>query len=265
MPISLTNLLSKYIPENNQLERIWILAKTDFKLRYYETTLGLIWAFLHPLIRMIIYWVIFSYILNQNIPNYGMYIFSGLIVWMYFQEATRKGLMILRSKRYLYENIKMNLYDGFTSSILSTVIGLAFNIFVFIAISPFFNISYSFHILWMFPLMLNLAVLVFAISLILVILNSFLKDISQVWDVFLLGMFWINPIFYAKALIFETFPSLMYINPIAGIIVNLRDALMYAKAPDMTMMAFDWLYALVLLVIGMLIFNRYFHKAMEKL
>ncbi|MDP3462001.1 MAG: ABC transporter permease [Bacteroidales bacterium] len=265
MSRSITHYLTKHLPENNQWERIWILAKTDFKLRYYETTLGLIWAFLHPIIRMVIYWVVFSYILNQNIPNYGMYIFSGLIVWTYFQEATRKGLMILRNKRYLYENIRMNPYDGFTSSVLSTVINLAFNVLVFVALSPVFDIAFSFQVLWIFPILLNLVVLVYAISLILAVLNSFLKDISQVWDVFLLGMFWINPIFYAKTLIFESFPALMYINPIAGIIVNLRDALMYAQAPDMSLFWFDWVYAFALLGIGMWVFNSFFHKAMEKL
>lgn len=56
MQQSITYYLTKFLPENNQWERIWILAKTDFKLRYYETTLGLIWAFLHPIIRMVIYW-----------------------------------------------------------------------------------------------------------------------------------------------------------------------------------------------------------------
>lgn len=265
MQQSITYYLSRLLPENNQWERIWILAKTDFKLRYYETTLGLIWAFLHPIIRMVIYWGVFSYILNPDIPNYGMYIFSGLIVWTYFQEATRKGLMILRNKRYLYENIRMNPYDGFTSSVLSTVINLAFNVGVFMVLSPFFDIAFSFNMLWSIPILLNLAVLVYAISLILVILNSFLKDISQVWDVFLLGMFWINPIFYAKALIFETFPALMFLNPIAGIIVNLRDALMYGLMPDMTLFWFDWAYALALFGVGAWVFNTFFHKAMEKL
>ena len=84
--------IAERIPENNQYERIWILAKTDFKLKYYDTFLGMIWAIASPLFRILIYYFVFTFIFTNKIPNYGLHIFSGLLVWMFFQEATKKGL-----------------------------------------------------------------------------------------------------------------------------------------------------------------------------
>ena len=121
------------IPENNRLERIWLLAKTDFKVQYSSSALGIIWAFVYPLIRILIYYVVFSYVFAKEIPNYGFYIFSGIMIWMYFQEATKGGLKVIRSKRYLLENIRFNKLDVYYASILTNLIGFFVNISVFIA------------------------------------------------------------------------------------------------------------------------------------
>jgi ABC-type polysaccharide/polyol phosphate export permease len=59
-------------------------------------------------------------------------------------------------------------------------------------------------------------------------------------------------------------PGLLYLNPIAGIIINSRDVIMYGKEPDWFVAAYDFMYAGVVLVVGLVIFKKYFHKAIEK-
>ena len=119
------------LPENNQFERIWILAKTDFKIRYYGTFLGLVWALINPLFRLSVYYIVFSLVIEHNIPNYGLHIFSGLVIWMFFLEGTKKGLNMIKSKRYLLENVDFNKLDIYISAVLSSLMGLLFNIFVY--------------------------------------------------------------------------------------------------------------------------------------
>ena len=130
---------------------------------------------------------------------------------------------------------------------------MAFGIF------PGWNILY-------FPLLLfNLILLVYAISLILSTIHIFLRDIRQVWDMVLVAMFWLNPIFYAKtALVFDKYPALLYINPLAGIIINTRNALLLNQAPDWGVLIFDIAYAMVFLMIGLFVFRFFFNKAAEK-
>ncbi len=262
---NLGRYITKRLPENNQYERIWILAKTDFKLKYYDTFLGMIWAIASPLFRILIYYFVFTFIFTNKIPNYGLHIFSGLLVWMFFQEATKKGLTILKSKRYLIENIKFNKLDLFVSSLLSSLMALIVNLIVYFIVTMFFKIPITWNLLFIPLIILNICILVFAVNLILSTINIFFRDMSQIWDMILLAMFWINPIFYAKSVIFEYFPILMYINPLAGIIVNIREGLMYGNPPDWNLLLYDYAYALVLLSLGLLIFYRYFHKAAEKL
>jgi len=265
MAQGLASHIYRFLPENNRIERIWLLAKTDFKIRYSASALGLIWAFVYPLIRILIYYTVFSYIFSKEIPNYGFYIFSGIILWMYFQEATKKGLGIIKSKRYLLENIKFNRLDLFYSAIITSLIGFIVNITVLIAIMIIAGLYPSWRLIYYPIFVLNLMMLSLGIGLILSTLNVYLKDVTQIWDLVLLLMFWINPIFFAKQRIFNMFPALLYANPLAGIIINSRDVLMYGKEPDWFLAGYNFMYAGLILAVGVWSFNKFFHKAIEKL
>ncbi len=254
-----------FLPENNRFERIWLLAKTDFKSRYNDSALGLIWAFVYPLIRILIYYIVFSFFFSKQIPNYGFYIFSGIILWMYFQEATKKGMGVIKSKRYLLENIRFNKLDLFYSGVLTGLIGFAVNLGVLIAFMIVMGLYPSWQLIYYPIFVLNLIILSLGVGLILSTLNVYLKDITQLWDLVLLLMFWINPIFFAKQRIFEMFPALLYANPLAGIIINSRDVLMYGNEPDWFLAGYNYFYALVILAIGLWSFKKFFHKAIEKL
>ncbi|HAS36509.1 MAG TPA: ABC transporter permease, partial [Flavobacteriales bacterium] len=66
-------------------ERVWLLAKMDFLQRYYGSSLGLLWAFLNPLARLLVYYFVFSYLIFKNQdPDFILYLFMGIIVWGFF-------------------------------------------------------------------------------------------------------------------------------------------------------------------------------------
>jgi len=260
----LSKTIGGILPQNNQYERIWLLAKTDFKLRYNASALGLIWAFVYPLIRILIYYIVFSFVFSKDIPHYGFYIFSGIIIWMYFQEATKRGLMVIRQKRYLLENIRFNKLDVYYASVLTSMIGFLVNLAVFMAMMLVMQMPFSWKVLYYPIFIINLLILSLGVSLILSTLNVYLKDITQIWELILLLMFWINPIFFAKQKIFNMFPALLYLNPLAGIIINSRDVLMYGKVPDWVLVGYNDVYAVAILAFGIWFFKNFFHKAIEK-
>ena len=64
--------------QSNKVERIYLLAKIEFKLRYYENKLGLLWAVLKPLMELGIYYVVFKTIMKQDVPAFASFLFMGL-------------------------------------------------------------------------------------------------------------------------------------------------------------------------------------------
>lgn len=261
-------LFGDWSNRSNKLERLWLLAKIEFKMRYYENRLGLLWALLKPVLDICIYYIAFKVILNQNIPAFASYLFTGLICWNFFLESTSGTVQILQTKKYLYEYSNMNKLEIYISTLMSNSIGFFFNFVMFVV---FYNlvekdsVGLSFYNLWIVPLFINLFVLSLAFSLLLSTIYTVAKDITQVWQVFTAFLFFLSPIFYKLSTFKEALPFFDYLNPIAGIIINVRRVMMERKGPDMGLLGFDLLYSVVFLIIGLLLLNKLGAKAAEKL
>ena len=114
------------LPENNRFERIWKLAQIDFKKRYFNTKLGLLWAFINPIFRLFVYLFVFSWLGRMRREGFGFYIFSALIIWMAFSESSSKAIKLIKSKKYLIQNIQFNILDLYVSSNIAVFYGLVF-------------------------------------------------------------------------------------------------------------------------------------------
>ena len=258
--------LVTYLPENNRIERIWLLAKFDFLKRYYGSALGTLWALIYPLTRLFIYYFIFTVIFSHRIPNFALFLFLGLIVWGFFVEASKNSIMLFKKKRYILENIPINKLDIFYASTCSAIFSLIFNFIVYFIVSLFFSISYSFGDLLFLVLLLNLFIFSLAVSLLLSMLYLQFRDIQHLYDLVILVLFWLSGI------LFEIKPEmgwyaelLYYLTPMMGIIANARSVLIYDEGMDWNLFMYDYAYSILLLVFALALFRRYAKRALEYL
>jgi ABC-2 type transport system permease protein len=264
----LLRIVNDWFLRSNKWERLWLLAKIEFKLRYYENKLGLFWALLKPILDICIYYIVFQIILRQDIPAFASWLFIGLILWNFFVESTSGTIQILNTKKYLYEYSNMNKLEIYTSTLLSNSIGFFFNLVMFLIFYNFLepqSLGPSVYNLWIIPLFINLYVLSLAISLILSNCYIIAKDISQLWQVFVSFLFFLSPIIYRLSTFKEALPNFEYGNPVAGLIINARRVMMQGLPPDTELLLFDFGYAFFLLLVGLLMLNKLGSKAAEKL
>lgn len=253
---------------SNKLERIWLLAKIEFKLRYYENKLGLFWALLKPIMDILIYYVVFKIIMKSKVPAFASFLFIGLILWNFFVESTLGTIQILRVKKYLYDYSNMNKMEIYISTLLSNAIGFFFNFTMFLLYYQFIekeSIGVSWYSWWIVPIFLTLFLLSLGVSLILSNLYIIAKDISQVWQVLTTCLFFLSPILYNLQTFRDALPFFDYLNPISGIVINARRVLMEQQAPDIEMFCWDLSYSVFLLLIGMITLKKLGSKASEKL
>jgi ABC-type polysaccharide/polyol phosphate export permease len=264
----ISNIVKDWIQRTNKLERLWLLAKIEFKLRYYENKLGLLWALIKPLMDIAIYFTVFQIILKQDVPAFASYLFIGLILWNFFVESTSGTVQILHVKKYLYEYSNMNKLEIYLSTIISNSIGFFFNFLMFLifyCLLEKHSNGPSFQNFWIIPLFINLFLLSLGVSLILSNLYIVAKDIHQIWTVFVSLLLFLSPVFYKLDVFKKSLPAFDFGNPIAGIIINARRVMMEHKPPDLTLLSFDFLYAVILLILGLSLLNRLGSKAAEKL
>ena len=262
------SILTDWFRRSNKMERIWLLAKIEFKLRYYENKLGLFWALIKPVMDMCIYYVAFNVILTSDVPAFASYLFIGLIMWNFFVESTVGTIQILNTKKYLYEYSNMNKFEIYISTLFANSIGFFFNFIMFFLFYNFFqgkSIGPNLYNFWIIPLFINLFILSLGVSLILSTIYIIAKDITQIWMVFTSFLFFLSPVFYKLETFNQKLPNFEYGNPIAGIIINARRVLMEGKRPAFELMGFDFGYAVFLLLIGIIFLNKLGARAAEKL
>lgn len=262
---TISNKIQSWFYDSNRVERIWMMAKIEFKLRYYENKLGLAWALIKPVSQIFMYYVVFQVLMAQRVENYVIYLFAGLMLWMFFTEITSGTIKILKTKKYLYEYTNMSKVEIYLASMISSTIGLCFNLMIFLGGAVISGIYPSYHYLYFVVIYINLFILSLGVAFILSNLFLLFKDVTQIWGIIVGFGFFLSPILYRGDLFSAKLPALDYLNPIAGVINNARNILMYAKPPDWQMIAYDLMYALLILLVGIYFLNKYSARASEYL
>lgn len=253
------------LPENNRLERVWKIAQVDFKKRYYNDKFGLLWALVNPLSQIAIYFFVFTRIFNRGGENYELYLFCGLVIWIAFQQATNTGMALLRVKRYLIENIQFDWIDLYYSHMISTSIGLLFNLGAYFLILTLKGASLGAY-WYMFPVILLTWFLVsMAITILLGLLRPIFDDVVHIWGIATMLGFWSSGIFYPGEFFFENYTWFLYANPFVGIILNTRGCLLEGNSFYYDLCLFNLGYCFILLLLAIFIFRRMAHKVIEKI
>ncbi len=260
---SLIRPFAEQIPENNRLELIWKLALVDFKRRYYNTRLGLVWALINPLFQLGIYLFVFTWLGNLRSENFGFYIFSAIILWMSFSECTNQSLILLRSKAYLIQNVKVHIPDLFLSKTLSVFMGLSFNLLAYISASLIGGIPVFWEIIWIPLLLINHFVICYGASMILATIGIYAKDVGHLWVMLVMLGFWTIPAIFPLESFTGKLEILLYVNPVAGIIINTRNALLYGNSMDYSFLIHCLLYGGFLLFLGQFLIRRNWQMAIE--
>lgn len=265
----MVNRLAKYLPESNRFERIWKLAQVDFKRRYYNDRFGILWAFINPVLRVLIYFVVFTYIIPRVRAdvegNFALFLFSALIFWIAFVEMIRRGMSVLKRNIYLMTNIQVNKVDLFISHGISSLLGFGFNLVAYIVIALSLGVSFSANAVWIIVIILNLYLLGLGMSMILAYIYIHFTDIFHVIDIFILLGFWTSGIFFPAKIILNIFPPLYYINPFLGMFENVRSLILYNHEINYPILVVNLTTGLVVYIIGIALIQKYGHLQIEKI
>ena len=267
--MKIPHALATKIPENNRLERIWKLAQVDFKKRYYNDRLGLVWALLNPLFRVSVYYLAFNYLLGRSrigVDNFALFLFSALIFWMALVAMIRKGMKVYIQKKYLIENIRVNVVDLYISHGVASGLGLMFNLFAYFIAAAAFGATISIHAIWVIPILLaTLLLAATGISMVLTIVYINFRDINHLLDMVILLGFWTSGVIIPLDKIVEKYPIIEYLNPMIPFFYNVRAVLVYGTTPNFTALIISLIISMLIFALASILINIFAPKLYENI
>lgn len=240
---------------------IWQLAKNDCKARYAASGLGIVWAFLQPLLNVLVLWYVFQVGFKsmpvEGIPFIVWYI-PAFLSWNFFQEAVSQSTNSLIEYSYLLKKVNFDATIIPLIKILSaSIIHFGFIIFILIV-----NIIYGRTISVYFAQMLYYFLCAFALSAslgwLLSALAVFVKDIANVVSVILQIGFWATPLFWDPSNMDIRVQALLKWNPMYYVCVGYRESVIsdicFWEHPVLT--ARFWILVVVIFICGTYIFKK---------
>ncbi len=245
------------------------LVITDFKLRYQGSILGYIWSLLKPLMMFGVLFVVFTYIIptGKDVPHFPAYLLLGIVVWIFFVEATNMGLGSIVGRGDLIRNVSISKISIVIASVLSACVNFFLNFLVVIVFMLFNGAEVNWvQLPFVILLFLELLLLVFGLALILSALYVKYRDFSPIWEIVLQAMFYATPIIYPLTLAYDASPKIAQIlslNPLAQIMQDLREILItpitlntHEVLPVIFSYVLPAAVITIIVILGWLYFNR---------
>ena len=163
------------------------LVKTDFKLRYQGSFLGILWSVLKPLLLFLVMYLVFVKFLKftDGTKTYPIVLLLGIALWGFFTEATSVGMNAIVSRGDLLRKINFPKYIIIISSMSSALISLSINLIVVLIFGLISGVDFTWKVLLAPFSIIQLFILAMGVSLILSTLYVKFRDISHIWDVIL--------------------------------------------------------------------------------
>lgn len=232
------------------------LVRTDLRVRYKGSVLGFLWTFVNPLIMIIIYSVVFSTILKVNIPNYTVYLISGLLPWTMFQTTVVGSSSVIIRNSNLVKKVYFPRHVLPLSVVLSNAANYLYSMVIVLAVVFIFHSPVGWSLL-LFPAVLFIEVLLMTgLALIFSAVNVYFRDVEHLLTVFMMAWFYITPVVYSLKIVPSAVRPWFYINPMTPVIESYVDILYYGIWPSGYGLLISVGWAVISLVGGWLIFNR---------
>ena len=243
----------------NARELLYSWTFREFRVRYSQSVMGAAWAILQPLVLMIIFSFVFSFVLKIDtggIP-YPVFSYVGTLPWTLFATSITFAVPSLVSNMNLVSKIYFPREVLPISSILVGLVDFAIASVLLIPMLLIFRIPITWTVLLVPLILLIQTILTLGISLYASAVNVFYRDVRFVVPLALQVWMYLSPVIYPASNVPEQWRTLYYLNPMAAIIDSYRRVLLMGQLPDWPYLGLSTVVSLIMLIFG----YRYFKNA----
>lgn len=257
--------LVKNLKKNQNV--LYELVRKSVKTQYRNSTLGVLWTILNPLLNMFVMWLVFSQFFGRGDPLYPIYLLTGNIMFQALRSATSGALPSVVNNRGLLLKTKVDAYMFPLASTMSSLVTFGFSFIALLLIMGGMAIFggydiFGYQILFVILMLPAFILFEYGISLFLSAIYVYCRDIKHIYNVFLTLWTYLTPIFYKVDVLSPGSAAFVAVklNPMYHFVNYFRNAMYNFHyigygIPYMHTLGVLYLCGLVSLFIGIVVFK----------
>lgn len=263
-------MLSKLKELIKYRQLIITLVSRELKARYRGTVLGFLWSFFNPLLLMLVYSMVFVIILPQGSGKvegidikgvkYSMFLFSGLLPWIWFATSVLESSSVLISNGNLIKKIRFPLEVLPIMTVITNMIHFLLGLPVMILFFIIFKVPLTSWLLFLPVAILVQFIFVMGLSFLLSSLTVHFRDLRDIVVNLITLWFFSTPILYPFAMAsIQNNPwlkTLLSLNPMTHIIEAYQYTFFFGSLPHYKRLSVTMIVGLLFFYLGYYIFDK---------
>jgi len=246
-----------------RLREIWMyrdmlrsLVSKELRARYKGSILGFFWTFFNPLLMLIIYSLVFSFIMRSAVEKYPMFLFVALLPWNYFASSLVQGAGSLVHNASLIKKVYFPREVLPLSVVLANLVNYLLSLFILVPALLLFRICLTIALLAFPFVLLTETLLIVALVLIVSVADVYFRDLEHITGVFVTAWFFLTPVIYSVDVMPPKIRWVFFLNPMAHIIESYRKIFYYGVWPDWASLGYVFLGCLGFCLLSFVLFER---------
>ncbi len=232
------------------------LILKDFRIRYRNMSLGVLWALVNPLVMVGVLVLVFTKFFATPAPDYPIFLLCGIVTFNLFSMGWGAGTLSIMENAGLIKRVAVPRELIPVASVLSVMVHgfLQFGMLVVFALA--FGKYPNIYWLWLPVILLFLVGFIIGLGWLFSGFHVYVRDTRYVVESGNAVLFWLVPVFYPHTSIPAEWRGLYLWNPIAAAIVSIRDVILNAQSPSLENLGKMAIMAVLTLTIGLLVFRK---------
>ena len=210
-------------------ELLTSLVSSDIRIKYKNSALGIFWSMLSPASTLAIYFLVFSFFLKNGIPNFVIYLFSGLLVWNMFQNSINAATGVIVDRAQLVKKVSFPREILALANVGAAVVYFAIQLGVLAIFLLAVGHQPAWGYLWILPIsFVALYLFTASVAMVMSAITVYLRDMKHLMEVLLMLWFWLTPVVYtyenslAAPLHRHGIAAIYFLNPITMIVLTFQ-------------------------------------------
>jgi lipopolysaccharide transport system permease protein len=238
-------------------ELLYFLVWRDLKVRYKQTTVGVAWVVLQPILTTLVFSVFLGMLArvpSDGVP-YSIFVFAGLLPWTFLSGALNSSGNSLVGSAHLITKVYFPRILIPIAAVGARLVDFLISFVVLAGMLAFYRMAPTVNLLMLLPLILLVTLLTLAVGLLASASNVRYRDVGVLLPVLVQLWMFASPVVYPLTLVPPRYRTLFSLNPLVGIITGFRSAVLG--------LPFEWIpiavstaITIVLLVLAIILFRR---------